>query len=132
VYGTDQRGAIHSASVTDLDEAYNLGLKAVEIAVHDGNGYMSTILRNPGKLYSVRYDKVDLSLVANSERSFPESWLTPSRNDVTDDFLRYARPLIGSDWVSVPLVDGIMRLARIQRIFAPKLLPDYVPQGYRK
>jgi len=132
VSGTDQRGQINTASVVDLDEAYCLGQKAVQIAVEDGNGFMSTILRKPGPIYSVYYDKVSLGLVANSERTFPEAWLTADRNDVTDDFVRYARPLIGNDWVSIPLVDGIMRFARMQPIFAEKKLPAYVPQGYRK
>ncbi len=128
--GTDQRGSINLASVVDLDEAYKLGQKAVDIAVNSGNGYMSTILRNDGKKYSVRYDKVPLELVANSERSFPNEWLTDSKIDVTDDFIRYARPLIGDEWVSVPLVDGIMRFAKLKPIFAQKKLKDYIPQGY--
>lgn len=128
ISGTDQRGAMPMASATDLEEAYKLGQKAVDIAVNDGNGYMSTILRNPGMIYNVRYDKVDLSLVANSERSFPDEWLSDSRVDVTDDYLKYARPLIGDEWVSVPLVNGIMRFARMKPIFADKKLPDYIPQ----
>ena len=132
VSGCDQRGNINTASVVDLDEAYALGQKAVDIAVSDGNGYMSTILRNDTPFYSVRYDKVPLDVVANSERTFPEKWLTKDKNDVTDDFLRYAQPLIGNDWVSVPLENGIMRFARFERIFASQVLPPYVPQGYRK
>lgn len=132
VMGTDQRSSINTASAVDLDEAYALGRKAVEIAVKDGNGFMSSILRNPGDYYSVRYDKVPLELVANSERTFPEEWLTKDRNDVTDDFIRYAKPLIGNEWVSVPLVDGIMRFAQMKPIFAEKKLPEYIPQGYRQ
>lgn len=132
VSGTDQRGNINTASVTDLDEAYMLGQKAVQIAAGEGGGYMSTIKRENTPFYSVRYDKVPLGLVANSERSFPAEWLTSARNDVTDDFIRYARPLIGNDWVTVPLEDGIMRFARIKPLFAEKVLPGYIPQGYRK
>ena len=33
---------------------------------------------------------------------------------------RYARPLIGEDWVSVPLVNGLQRFARLELIFAEK------------
>jgi 6-phosphofructokinase 1 len=91
VPGTDQRHNMIYASTVDLEEAYQVGKKAVQIAVEDGSGYMSTILREPGPLYSVRYDKVPLELVANSERSFPEDWIAAGRLDVTDDFLRYAR-----------------------------------------
>jgi 6-phosphofructokinase 1 len=40
--------------------------------------------------------------------------------------------LIGEDWVSVPLVNGLMRFARLKPIFAEKKLPAYVPVGHRK
>ncbi len=132
VPGTDQRGAINLASVIDLDEAYKLGQKAVEIAVEDGNGYMSTILRKPGIIYNVEYDKVPLSVVANSERTFPKHWLSENKIDVTDEFIKYAKPLIGEDWVSIPMINGRMRFARLKPIFAEKKLPEYVPQAYRK
>jgi 6-phosphofructokinase len=129
VPGTDQRHHIIYASTVDLEEAYKVGQKAALIAVEEGAGYMSTILRRPGAIYRVRYDKVPLELVANSERSLPEEWVAPSRIDVTDDFVCYARPLIGDDWPSVPLVGGIQRFARLEPIFAEKRLPEYVPQG---
>lgn len=132
VPGTDQRHNMVYASVVDLEEAYNVGRHAAIIAAESGTGYMATILRNPGPLYSVYYDKVPLDAVANSERSFPAKWLAPNKVDVTDDFIRYARPLIGDDWPSVPLVGGIQRFARIRRIMAPKRLPEYVPQAHRK
>jgi len=129
--GTDQRHNMIYASTVDLEEAYRLGQKAALIAAQDGSGYMSTILREPGEIYNVRYDKVPLETVANSERSFPPSWIAPSRVDVTDDFVRYARPLIGDHWPTIPLVDGRQRFARLQRIFAAQKLPGYVPQAHR-
>lgn len=131
VYGTDQRAAMQCASIVDLEEAYALGRKACEIAAEEGSGFMSTILRDPGALYSVRYDKVPLEQVANSERTFPADWLVPAKNDVTDDFIHYAKPLVGNDFVSVPLEDGRMRFARLKPIFAEQKLCAYVPQGIR-
>ena len=131
VPGTDQRDSIIYASTVDLEEAYRVGQKAVLIAVEDGSGYMATILREPGPVYRVRYDRVPLEAVANSERTFPAAWIAPSRTDVTDDFVRYARPLIGDDWPSVSLVGGLQRFARLKPVFAEKRLPAYVPQAYR-
>ncbi len=131
VSGTDQRNAMIYASTVDLDEAYKIGQNAVVIAVEHGAGYMSTLLRRPGIIYNVDYDKVPLEQVANSERKFPKEWIAPNRIDVTDDFVRYARPLIGEDWVSVPVVNGIQRYARFEKIFAEKRLPEYVPQAHR-
>ena len=90
---------------------------------------MSTILRDPGHIYNVRYDKVPLELVANSERSLPEAWIAPNRLDVTDDFVRYAQPLIGESWPSIPLIAGRQRLARLEPIFVEKKLPIYEPQN---
>jgi 6-phosphofructokinase 1 len=129
--GIDQRATIVYASTVDLDEAYRVGENAVRIAVENGSGFMSTIIRHPGSVYRVGFDKVPLEVVANSERQFPSAWIAASRVDVTDDFVRYARPLIGDDWVSVPLVGGIQRFARLRPAFADQKLPAYVPVEHR-
>jgi len=49
-------------------------------------------------------------------------------SDVTDDFVRYAMPLIGSDWPSIPLVGGLQRFTRFERIFAETQLTPYLPE----
>jgi 6-phosphofructokinase 1 len=131
VPGTDQRHNMIYASTVDLEEAYKVGRKAVQLALEEGSGYMATILREPGPFYNVRYDKVPLELVANSERAFPETWISPNRVDVSDDFVRYARPLIGDEWPSIPLVDGRQRFARLKPVLAEKKLSEYVPQAHR-
>lgn len=129
VMGTDQRDTTAFASIVDLDEAYKVGQKAIDIALHDGNGWMATILRDPGFIYNVRYDKVPLEKVALSERTFPEKWISSNRIDVTDEFLAYVRPLIGEDWPSVPLINGRQRFARLVMKFADKKLPKYQLEG---
>jgi len=119
------------ASTVDLEEAYKLGQKAVLIAANEGSGFMSTILRQPGSIYNVNYEKVPLELVANSERNFPKAWLAQNRIDVTDDFIRYAQPLIGEHWPAIPLENGRQRFARLEMVFAEQKLPAYQPQAYR-
>ena len=131
VPGTDQRHNMIYASTVDLEEAYRVGQKAAQLAAAEGSGYMSTILRQPGDLYSVYYDKVPLELVANSERSLPPEWIAAGGLDVTDDFIRYARPLIGEGWPSIPVVNGLQRFARLQPLFAETKLPAYTPQAAR-
>ena len=131
VSGTDQRHAIAYASPVDLDEAYSVGQKALQLAATGQSGFMSTILRDPGEIYNVRYDKVPLPEVANSERMFPADWITESGCDVTDDFVRYAKPLIGNSMISLPIIDGRQRLARIEKMMAEQKLPAYVPQAKR-
>jgi 6-phosphofructokinase 1 len=132
VPGTDQRHNMIYASTVDIEEAYKVGQKAVLIAKDDGSGWMSTLLRQPGPIYNVAYDKALLEKVANSERAFPKAWIAGNRRDVTDEFVAYARPLIGGDWPSVPLVGGIQRLARLRPVFAARKLPAYTPQAYGK
>jgi ATP-dependent phosphofructokinase / diphosphate-dependent phosphofructokinase len=129
--GTDQRHNMIYASTVDLDEAYLVGRKAVELAAAGENGYMATILRQPGAIYHVKFDQVPLEKVANSERTFPADWIAGSRVDVTDDFVRYARPLIGSEWPAIPVVNGLQRFARLEKTFAAQQLPAYMPQNYR-
>jgi len=132
VAGTDQRDTAIYASNVDLDESYKVGQNCVVIALEDGSGYMSTILRQPGLVYNVNFDKAPLEEVANSERQFPDAWISENRIDVTNDYVKYARPLIGDDWVSVPVINGIQRFARLEPIFAEQVLPNYVPESYRQ
>ncbi len=130
VMGTDQRDTAIYASTVDLNEAYRVGQKAVDIAMNEGNGWMATILRQPGFIYNVYYDKVPLEKVALSERFFPKKWIADSGVDVTDEFIQYVRPLIGEDWVSVPIINGRQRFTRFKKIFADKKLKAYTPQAY--
>lgn len=132
VSGTDQRHAMPYASTVDLDEAYKAGQMATLLAARGESGFMATILREPGPVYNVRYDRVPLVEVANSEREFPTAWINKAGTDVTDDFVRYARPLVGDDMISLPMIDGRQRLTRFQPIYAPQTLPRYVPQADRQ
>src|SRR5262245_37096082 len=132
VPGTDQRDSIALASTVDLDEAYRSGQLAASLAASGQSGYMSTILRAPGAIYNVRYDQVPLVDVANSERTFPAEWIAKSGYDVTDEFVRYARPLVGEEMLSMPMVDGRFRMTRFEPVYAKQKLAPYVPQADRK
>jgi 6-phosphofructokinase 1 len=131
VPGVLQRSASILASTVDIEEAYRVGRKAVEIGVTAGTGWMATILRVAHSPYSVRYDKVPLERVAASSRQLPAHWLTPDGLDVIDDFIRYARPLIGEEWPRIPLEGGLQRFARLEIRFVDKKLPEYVPLRFR-
>ncbi|HCS50550.1 diphosphate--fructose-6-phosphate 1-phosphotransferase [Rubinisphaera sp.] len=131
VSGTHQRNDIVHASNVDLAESYYVGQKAALLAANGEHGYMASILRADRENYTVEYGKAPLPEVANSERHFPQEWITPCGTDVTDDFIKYARPLIGDNWVSVPIIDGRIRLARMKPIFADQKLDKYVPQADR-
>jgi 6-phosphofructokinase 1 len=132
VPGTDQRHSMAYASTVDLEESYRAGQTAALLAAGRESGFMATILRNPGDVYSVRYDKVPLAEVANSERTFPTHWISDNGMDVTDDFLRYAQPLVGEDMLTLPMIGGRQRMTRFQPLYAPQKLASYVPQADRE
>jgi 6-phosphofructokinase 1 len=131
VPGVLQRSTSIHASPVDIREAHEVGRHAVQVGVKEGTGWMATILRKPGAAYQAYYDKVELAKVAASARQIPRSWISPDGLDVTDDFLRYARPLIGDGWAPIPLENGVPRFARLKIAFIEKKLPAFVPQKYR-
>ncbi len=132
VPGVLQRSVSIHASKVDIEEAYEVGKKAVEIGINEGTGWMATILRAPGNIYKVLYDKVLLDTVANSVRYMPTNWITSDGIDVTDDFISYAMPLIGDGWPSVKIENGLQRFARFDIKFIDKKLPDYIPVNMRQ
>ena len=125
--GTIQRGVSMLASTVDIEEARILGRKAVEIAMTEGTGYMSTILRAPGTEYRPYYDKVELGRIANSERGLPKQWIIDDGTDVSDAFVQYARPLIGEQDPPIPRENGLQRFARLTPVFIEKKCSEYVP-----
>lgn len=131
VPGVLQRSVSIHASKVDIQEAYLVGMKAVEIGVKEGTGWMATILRASGSKYKAIFDKVALDIVANSVRFIPQSWITKDGIDVTDDFIDYAMPLIGDGWPDIPIENGLQRFARLDIKFIDKKLPEYTPQRFR-
>lgn len=129
--GVLQRSTSIFASQVDLDEAYEVGRHAVDVALQHGSGHMATILRHPGTEYRPYFDKVPLGAVAGTTRQLPPSWIAPNGIDVTDDFVRYAKPLIGNAWPAVRIENGLQRFARLDRRFVAKKLPLFVPVGFR-
>ncbi len=131
VPGVLQRSTSIYASRVDLNEAYEVGKKAVDIAIDEGSGWMATILRKPGSVYAPYYDKIALERVANSARQLPPNWITDNQLDVTDDFIEYARPLIGDGWPDIVIENGLQRFARFTIEFIDKKLPLYLPVRLR-
>jgi len=131
VPGVLQRSVSIFASSVDIDEAYQVGQHAVEVAFSHGTGWMATILRKPGEMYQAYFSHVPLEIVANSARHLPASWIAANRLDVTDDFIRYARPLIGDGWPEIAMENGFQRFARLSVSFIDKKLPAYLPIRFR-
>ena len=72
---TMQRSSSHIMSLTDIEEARKLGYYAVEYALKNQSGMMSSLKRNEGKEYSVEYLPVPVFVAANKEKMIPEEWI---------------------------------------------------------
>lgn len=123
--GILQRSVSHYASRVDIEEAYNVGIKAVDIAINEGTGYMASILRKDSIRYEAYYSKAKLEDVANSVRFIPEGWISKNKLDVTDDFIKYALPLIGDGNPDVVHQNGLQRFTRFEVKFIDKKLKNY-------
>jgi 6-phosphofructokinase 1 len=131
VPGVIQRSVSLQSSKVDIAEARAVAEHAVRIAMEEGTGWMSTTLRKKGTGYSVYYDKVDLEVVANSARFLPSSWIADGGLDVTDDFIRYAAPLIGDSSPEIPMEGGLQRFARFDIRFVKAICRAYTPVRFR-
>ncbi|TVR52594.1 MAG: 6-phosphofructokinase [Spirochaetaceae bacterium] len=101
---TIQRSGAHFASLTDSEEAYTTGVAAVRHAVSGESGKMVTLKRVSDDPYRCETGLASLSDVANGEKLFPTEWIGPDGFSVTDEFVRYARPLIMGE--VKPIIDG--------------------------
>lgn len=89
-----QRSAGHIASLCDVNEAFNLGTVAVKAAEDGQTGVFATLHRISNKPYCVKYDTEKVEVVANQEKLVPREWINAEGNDVTEDMVRYLKPLI--------------------------------------
>ena len=96
---TLQRCAAHLASQTDVDEAFASGAKAVEAALSGRTALMATLNRASQDPYRCEIGLADVHYISNVERLVPREWISEDGSDVTEDFVRYALPLIqGESW----------------------------------
>ncbi len=116
VPSTIQRTGIHFASLTDSEEAYALGRAAVEFAEKGENGKMVTIRRISDSPYKTEIGVVELDKVANAEKFFPKEWISDDGFFVTEDFIKYAKPLVQGE-VKPVIKDGLPDLMRFKKHF---------------
>ena len=94
--GTIQRSMAACVSSTDAAEAEMVGRAAVKYALEGAADRMVTLVRGEGDAYSCTTGLAPLADVAGKVRTMPPSYLDPDNHTVTDEFLRYARPLLGT------------------------------------
>ncbi len=91
---TLQRSAMHSGSLTDINEAVLVGRTAVKKAEENQTGIMMTIVRTIDSPYTVEFKSDLIENVANKEKCVPLEWITESKNDVRSELIDYVFPLI--------------------------------------
>jgi 6-phosphofructokinase 1 len=94
-FGYLQRSFMGCVSDVDQREAREVGEKAVQFAMW-GDRDGSVAIRRTGN-YAVDYQLVALESVAGKTRVMEDELISACGTDVTDAFLSYLRPLLGSD-----------------------------------
>ncbi len=85
--------AMDRAVSSDVVRATGCGGEAVRLAENEESGFMVTIERDEADNFT--YGKAPLSDVAVKAKEMPAEMINNKGNDVTDAFLKYARPLVG-------------------------------------
>lgn len=101
-----QRCSSSCLSNTDLDEADHSGAFAVNAALNGETGKMISFVRTNTSPYELSFSTADVNIICNQEKAVPLSWITKDGSDVTDEFIRYAAPLIQGS-VDVPTENGL-------------------------
>ena len=105
-----QRCSSSMLSKTDQKEAIASGAYGVKAALNGASGKMVAFERLDGDDYQIDYVLKDVNVICNQEKCVPVTWFTADGSDVTEDFIRYARPLIQGE-VTVPTEDGVPKFA---------------------
>ena len=101
-----QRCASHCLSETDIRESEELGRVAVRLGREGLSGKMARLIRTSDEPYKVEYSSVDIKEVANLEKKVPLQWINEAHNGVTEEMLRYLRPLVKGE-MSCRYKDGV-------------------------
>jgi 6-phosphofructokinase 1 len=123
-----QRAARHIASATDVKQAYELGQRAVELALEGRNAVMPTIERISDVPYDYQLGTASLDAVANAEKFMPRDFISDDGWGITDKCRRYLLPLIqGEDYPAYR--DGLPVYVTLENVAVPKKLPRFEVAG---
>ena len=103
---TLQRCASHIASATDISESFAVGEAAVKAAAEGESGKMALLKRISNDPYICVTDTYDVREVANLAKEVPRSMINENGDNVTEEFIEYARPLIEGE-LSQLMVNGL-------------------------
>ena len=119
-----QRSARHLASRTDVEQAYALGVAAVDLALQGKNAVMATIERLADAPYRWQIGDAPLAEIANVERKMPREFISPDGFHITEACRRYLQPLIEGE-EPPPYRNGLPAYVRLRNIAVPKKLEAF-------
>ncbi len=93
-FGSTQRAASHIQSLTDVNEAIEVGRQAVRAAISKKTNLMVVMNRSSKEQYEITYDLRPLNLCANTEKKVSKSMINSKGNGITKEFINYVLPLI--------------------------------------
>lgn len=116
-----QRAARHIASRVDVEQAYELGKKALEFALSGKNAVMPIIVRTHNSPYQYQIGEAPLSEVANVEVKMPREFIDNEGYHITEKCKQYLQPLIqGEDYP--PYINGLPDYITLKNTPVPKKL----------
>lgn len=105
-FGLLQRCASHCASATDISESLAVGAEAVKEAVNGSTGKMVYYIRESSSPYKMSIGCIDISKIANVEKTIPREWINEEGNNVKKEVIDYMLPLIQGE-APIFIKDGL-------------------------
>jgi len=112
-FGYLQRSFLGCVSDIDQIEAREVGEKAVQFAHFSGKKHGTVTLHRTGN-YAVEYQLSLVSDVAAKTKVMADNMINKDANDVTDTFMGYLTPLLGS--CGLPTVSRLDQANRVKKI----------------
>lgn len=119
-----QRSARHLASGTDVEQAYALGVAAVDLALQGKNAVMATIRRLDDRPYRWEIGDAPLAEIANVERKMPPEFISPDGLHITDACRTYLQPLILGE-EPPPFRNGLPDYVRLKNVSVARKLGEF-------
>jgi len=120
-----QRSARHLASKTDLEQAYAVGKRSMELAVEGRNAVMPVIRRLTENPYSWDIITAELKDLANVEKMLPRDFITEDGFGITEACRRYLQPLIEGEAFPPFKDNGLPHYVRLSQKLTAQKLPVF-------
>ena len=96
-----QRCSVSMVSAADRQEAVMAGRYGVQAALNKETGKMISFIRESDAPYSLVCGLEDVDRICNKEKTVPLTWITGEGTDLSEDFLKYVKPLVKGN-VQIP------------------------------